>query len=175
MRKIQTHYWAAWPKVELDRRGPQVNPTNVSSKSSYLLFVIILTYITTLYELLPAGANTIPAVDPLKYQMISQPADTSDEVLTVKLRYKPLNTNESFLLTRAVTDNNNTLAATSDDFRFAASVAGFGMLLRHSSHVKQLTYSQLITMARRSRGTDEEGYRAEFIHLLEMSELLHDK
>jgi len=131
--------------------------------------------VTALYELLPAGSEKIPSVDPLKYQTTTQRADTSDELLTIKLRYKPLNANESFLLTKAVTDNSNTLAATSDDFRFAATVAGYGMLLRHSNHISQINYSKLIGMAKNSRGTDEEGYRAEFVHLLEMSELVYDK
>jgi Ca-activated chloride channel family protein len=116
--------------------------------------------VTAIYELLPVGSNRIPQVDPLKYQQIAQPTDTSDEVLSIKLRYKPLNTDKSLLLTTVVTDNNNTFAATSDDFRFASTIAGFGMLLRHSSYLEQLSYSQLITMARKSRGTDVEGYRA---------------
>jgi Ca-activated chloride channel family protein len=135
--------------------------------------------ITALYELIPVGSNRVPQVDPLKYQPlaqpISQPTDTSDEVLNIKLRYKPLNTDKSLLLTKVVTDNNNLFTATSDDFRFASTVAGFGMLLRHSNNINKLSHSQLIATARNSRGTDEEGYRAEFIHLLEMSELLHDK
>ncbi|MCP4339579.1 MAG: DUF3520 domain-containing protein, partial [Desulfobulbaceae bacterium] len=131
--------------------------------------------VTALYELLPVGSNRVPQVDPLKYQPISQPTDTSDEVLSIKLRYKPLNTDKSLLLTKVVTNNNDIFTAKSDDFRFASTVAGFGMLLRHSSHINQLSHSQLIAMARNSRGIDEEGYRAEFIHLLEMSELLCDK
>ncbi len=131
--------------------------------------------VTALYELLPVGSPAIPRVDPLKYQTISQSANNSSEVLSVKLRYKPIGKNESLLLTETVTDNNKIFESTSDDFRFAATVAGFGMLLRHSSQVNQLTYTQLIKMARKSRGTDDEGYRAEFIRLLEISELLQNK
>jgi Ca-activated chloride channel family protein len=89
--------------------------------------------VTALYELLPVGSQAIPKVDPLKYQLITQPSDNSEEVLSVKLRYKPLHSNESLLQTEAVTDNSNIFASTSDDFRFAATVAGFGMLLRHSN------------------------------------------
>ena len=131
--------------------------------------------VTALYELLPPDAQEIPKVDALKYQLITEVSNNSSEVLTVKLRYKPLDDNKSLLLTQTVNDNSNILASKSDDFRFAASVAGFGMLLRHSNHLNQLSYPQLITMARNSRGSDEEGYRAEFIHLLEMGELLQDK
>lgn len=131
--------------------------------------------VTALYELLPAGSEKVPSVDPQKYRATTERTDISNEVLTVKLRYKPLNSNESFLLAKAVTDNNKSFAATSDDFRFAATVAGYGMLLRHSSHINQFSYSKLIAMAQNSRGIDEEGYRAEFVHLLEISELLCDK
>lgn len=114
-------------------------------------------------------------MDPLKYQTVAPPTENSDEVLSVKLRYKPLNAGKSLLLTEVVTDNSKKFPATSDDFRFAATVAGFGMLLRQSNHLNQLPHSQLITMARNSRGTDEEGYRSEFVHLIEMSELINDK
>jgi Ca-activated chloride channel family protein len=131
--------------------------------------------VTALYELLPVGAQAIPKVDPLKYQTPPQPGGNSAEMLNVKLRYKPLNSNKSVMLTQAATDNDIALASTSDDFQFAASVAGFGMLLRHSEHAGSLSYSQLITMARQSRGTDDDGYRAEFVRLIEMSELLGAK
>jgi len=131
--------------------------------------------VTALYELLPVGAQAIPKVDPLKYQPAIKQGDNSAEVLNVKLRYKPLSSNTSVLLTQAATDSGTTLASTSDDFRFAVSVAGFGMLLRHSEYTGSLSYAQLITMARQSRGTDNDGYRAEFVRLVEMSELLGDK
>jgi Ca-activated chloride channel family protein len=128
--------------------------------------------VTALYELVPAGSPDIPRVDPLKYQHITPSTDSSGEVLTVKLRYKPLNSNTSRMLTTTVTENSTTLKSTSDDFRFAATVAGFGMLLRHSEHAGSLTYSRLITLARESRGADIEGYRAELAQLLEMGQLL---
>jgi Ca-activated chloride channel homolog len=128
--------------------------------------------VTALYELVPAGSPDIPRVDPLKYQHVTLSTDSSGEVLSIKLRYKPLNCNTSRMLTKTVTDNSNTLESTSDDFRFAATVAGFGMLLRHSEHAGSLTYSRLITMARESRGADIEGYRAELAQLLEMGQLL---
>jgi Ca-activated chloride channel family protein len=130
--------------------------------------------VTALYELLPPGSEIIPRVDRLKYQSIppAAPSGISDEVLNIKVRYKPVNSNKSILLTRAVTDSTRSLHSTSDDFRFSAAVAGFGALLRHSDHAETLNYPQLIAMARDSRGEDTEGYRAEFIRLLEMGELI---
>lgn len=131
--------------------------------------------VTALYELLPVGSRAVPKVDPLKYQTMGQSPDNSNEVLNIKLRYKPLDSDKSLLLSAVVKDNNNNLDATSDDFRFASTVAGFGMLLGHSEQANQLDYPQLIAMAQKSRGTDREGYRAEFVHLLEMAELLQNK
>jgi len=128
--------------------------------------------VTALYELMPPNAATISTVDPLKYQSLSQSNTNQAEVLTVKLRYKPLASNTSVLITRSIIDNNRELKETSKDFRFAASVAGFGMLLKKSEHKGNLTYSNLITLARNARGRDREGYRAEYIRLLETAELL---
>jgi len=88
---------------------------------------------TALYELIPAGAGDVPVVDPLKYQQVQPTHGHMDEMMTVKLRYKPLRQDSSILLQtvvrRSATQKN--LAATSTDFRFAAAVAGFGMLLAH--------------------------------------------
>ena len=128
--------------------------------------------VTALYELLPPGSKKIPEVDRLKYQSSFQPSENRDEVLNIKLRYKPEGSDKSFLLTKAVTDNNKNLQTTTDDFRFAAAVSGFGTLLRNSDQTDQITYSQLLSLARNSRGEDKNGYRAEFIRLLEMGELL---
>lgn len=71
-----------------------------------------------------------------------------------------------------VRNSATTLAATSDDFRFAASVAAFGMLLKRSTLADTFRYEQVLTMARSSRGTDADGYRGEFVRLVEMAELL---
>jgi len=128
--------------------------------------------VTALYEIMPVGSETIPSVDPLKYQTNSSLPDNSKELLTIKLRYKPLDSQKSALLSQPVTDVDTTLAKTSDDFRFSAAVAGFGLLLGHSEYAGSAAYPQLIALAQDARGVDREGYRAEFIRLLEMSELL---
>jgi len=128
--------------------------------------------VTALYEIIPAGSGTIPAVDPLKYQTVVRNNQQSDEILTVKLRYKPLRGKQSLLLTKSLQDNGNALGQTSINFRFAAAVAGYGLLLQHSEYGSKVNYPDLIKLARGARGQDNEGYRAEFIRLLEMSELL---
>ena len=130
--------------------------------------------VTALYELSPVGESDLPKVDPLKYQK-RDPVNKggySEELATVKLRYKPLQDDKSILLTEVVRDRDITLEKTSNDFRFAGAVAGFSMLLRKSEHVGSLNYESLLAMARGGRGVDREGYRAEFIRLLELAEMI---
>ncbi|OQX20520.1 MAG: hypothetical protein BWK76_01110 [Desulfobulbaceae bacterium A2] len=128
--------------------------------------------VTALYELIPAGAAAVPAVDELKYQKVQPRGDAAGEVLTVKIRYKPLGQNSSVEQRHSLPAGARELARTSDDFRFAAAVAGFGMLLKQSEHKGQAGYPLLLELARQAKGKDDDGYRAEFIKLLETSELL---
>ena len=128
--------------------------------------------VTALYELIPAGADDVPDVDQRRYGTPGPQTGHQDELLTVKLRYKPEGSDTSTLLSHHVKGPTTTLATTSNDFRFAAAVAGFGMLLKDSSFKGDLTYPALIELARSSRGTDREGYRAEALRLMEAAELL---
>ena len=67
------------------------------------------------------------------------------------------------------------LEQTSTDFRFAASVAGFAMLLRESNHLGSFGWDDCLALAKQARGEDEQGYRAEFTRLVEMAQLLRDQ
>ncbi len=136
--------------------------------------------VTALYEVIPVAAAGQPTVDPLKYQKVEKNDPVSEtqyanELMTVKLRYKPLQTSESTLLSTVVKDNKLALEDTGNDFRFAASVAGFGMLLSDSEYADGVTWSQILILAKGAKGTDEEGYRAEFIRLAETAEILTEK
>ena len=133
--------------------------------------------VTALYELIPAGAAGQPTVDPLKYQKSEQSAEAqyTDELMTVKLRYKPLRASESVLFDTVVKENDLALEKTSNDFRFAAAVAGFGMLLSDSEHADGVTWPRVLTLAKGAKGEDKEGYRAEFIRLIETAEILAGK
>lgn len=130
--------------------------------------------VTALYEIIPAGAEDLPSVDPLKYQKTKSGGKDqyTDEILTVKLRYKPLGKDKSTSMTSVLKNKNVAADTTSDDFRFAASVAGFGMLLQDSDFKGTLDYAMVLDLAKKSKGTDEEGYRAEYIRLVEMSQLI---
>jgi Ca-activated chloride channel family protein len=131
--------------------------------------------VTALYELIPADAP--PLVDPLKYQQTEQKplpaaAGVSKELMTVKLRYKPLDSDQSVLMDTVIEDSGAALENTSADFRFAAAVAGYGMLLTRSELAGDLTWRQVIQLAKDARGSDEQGWRAEFVRLAESAELL---
>ena len=131
--------------------------------------------VTALYEIVPAGSpQPVRTSDPLKYQQtrVTGPATGSNELMTVKLRYKPPREGVSRLIQKPVLHRDIPLMDTSDNFRFAAAVAGFGMLLRDSPFKGNLTYDDVITLARGSKGNDEKGYRAEFISLVKTCALL---
>ena len=131
--------------------------------------------VTALYELIPPGVSTPSRVDSLRYQQSPRPegaavsTEFSKELMTVKLRYKEPAGDTSKLLTYPVL---NRVTERSDNAGFAAAVAEFGMLLRHSEHRGDATYREAAALARRHRGRDESGYRAEFIRLIELAEAL---
>lgn len=127
--------------------------------------------VTALYELIPAGHPSIPQLDPLKYQTVRpvHPRAT-EELMMVKLRYKPKGEQRSRLLSLPVAEVS--AHRQSADFRFAAAVAGYGMLLTGSEHLGGFTWEQCLEMIRSSRGRDHEGYRAELYRLVEASQLL---
>jgi Ca-activated chloride channel family protein len=131
--------------------------------------------VTALYEIIPAGADTqTPQADALRYQEVRPRPDaaTSDELMTVKLRYKAPDGDRSWLIEQPVRDRGTELARTSDDFRFAAAVAAWGMLLRQSEHRGEATWESAAALARGAVGHDENGYRAEFLRLLDESAAL---
>ncbi len=131
--------------------------------------------VTALYEILPAQSANIPSVDPLKYQkVIVDGLRESQELATVKLRYKTLQSHQSRLIEHVVTNRDETLAATTSDFRFSVAVAAYGMLLKDSEFMTSYSYQEILPLAKMAKGDDLEGYRAEFVRLLEMSELLSE-
>ena len=132
--------------------------------------------VTALYEVVPVGvqSNVSPSIDPLKYQPNPQPQPYTGangghvilpDLLTVKMRYKAPDSDVSEKIEVAVIDNKRNRP--SDDFRFAASVAMFGQLLRGSDFKGTATYDEVIALARQGWSNDEHGYRREFVRLVE--------
>ena len=131
--------------------------------------------VTALYEIIPAGSSLkVMKTDELKYQenRIKDDVSVSHEMMTIKFRYKPPRENMSKLIKKPVQDEYMALNETSDNFKFSAAVAGFGMLLRDSKFKGDLTYQEVITLAKNSKGKDEHGYRSEFINLVKTCALL---
>jgi Ca-activated chloride channel family protein len=133
--------------------------------------------VTALYEIIPVGVESefVKTVDPLKYQA-GNPTPTSqgDELLTIKFRYKKPTGQASILLTETLKAGKKA-TETSDNFRFAAAVAEFGMLLRDSEFKGLASYDQVVNLATGAKGTDPDGYRREFIGLVENCRLLAKK
>ncbi|HYF68200.1 MAG TPA: von Willebrand factor type A domain-containing protein [Ohtaekwangia sp.] len=125
--------------------------------------------VTALYEVIPQGVDSdFFKIDDLKYQTtrVERHAKQSDELMTIKFRYKHPDKNTSELIVHPLIDSNTDLAKTSDNFRWSASVAAFGMLLRESEFVKDFSYKDVIKLAQSARGIDEEGYRIGFLNLV---------
>lgn len=131
--------------------------------------------VTALYEIIPVGVKSefLVSVDELKYQS-TQPNTTaeSNELLTVKLRYKQPDATTSQKIELPVADQQPSTDKLSDNYCFSAAVAEFGLLLRDSKFKSDATYQQAIALAKQAKGTDENGYRMELIKMMEAMDLL---
>jgi Ca-activated chloride channel homolog len=130
------------------------------------------TTVTALYEVVPGDGRKQATA--LKYQTPQtkpQSAD-SDELLTVKLRYKAPKEDKSQLISRVVADKAQPWESVSQDFRFAAAVANFGMQLRDSEYKGQWKMEDVITQARSAQGKDQESYRQNFVEMARKAQLL---
>jgi Ca-activated chloride channel family protein len=134
--------------------------------------------VTALYEIVPVKGS-VDQSRILKYQQsnILPESATTGELATIKFRYKRPDGNKSILMTETIPNNTLPIEETSENFRFSAAVAGFGMLLRDSEYKGTIDYDKVLALARASKGRDEDGYRAEFIRLVELSDcgLMIDK
>ncbi|MCR8667682.1 von Willebrand factor type A domain-containing protein [Aestuariibaculum sp. M13] len=129
--------------------------------------------VTALYEIIPSKNNEKNDRG-LKYQTseLTNQALESNDLITLKLRYKKPDKNKSLLIEQSVKNTTVAINQTSDNFRFSASVAEFGMLLRNSKYLGTTTWESAYNLAKESKGNDEEGYRGEMIRLIKSAELL---
>ena len=128
---------------------------------------------TAFYELVPAGAtNAVAKTDALKYQ--KQVPVANEELLTVKLRYKLPEADTSTRIDQPVVAKDITPAEPSESFRFASSVVEFALLMKDSSFKGSASFDSVIKRARAAKGADNDGWRAEFIRLVETAQLLQD-
>ncbi|MGB0713193.1 MAG: vWA domain-containing protein, partial [Gammaproteobacteria bacterium] len=132
--------------------------------------------VTALYEITLAGQGA-ERIDPLRYGSEALPkaaADKGGELAWLRLRYKPRGVGQSVLLEQglSVTDMKQSLAETSDDYRFAASVAAFGQRLRDGEYLEGFGYPAIHELAAGARGGDRWGYRGGFLELVRMAAAL---
>lgn len=139
--------------------------------------------VTALYEVVPVGvesATDVPAVDPRKYQAAAdtkvaknakaKKGEASNEMLTLKIRYKAPDGIFSKKLEFPLLDQGTAFANASLDFKFAAAVAGFGMLLRESPHKGTASYDSVLGWAEGGLGEDKGGHRHEFMDLVKKAQ-----
>ena len=135
--------------------------------------------VTALYEIIPAGVESphIAGVDKLKYQKVTEvkpKGDFSDELMTIKLRYKKPDGLKSILMESPVLDRHTKINQSSGNFRWSASVAQFGMLLRNSEYKGNANYADAIRLAEKAKGPDLNGYRKEMIEMMRVMKSIAD-
>lgn len=127
--------------------------------------------VTAIYEIIPKGVKSsfIKDVDSLKYQTtnVSKAGKIGKEIATIKTRYKLPDSNKSIPFEIPVNYKPKKIVESSNNYKFSVSVAMFGMLLRDSKFKGNTSKSKIIDLAKSSRGEDPDGYRAEFIRLVD--------
>ncbi len=148
--------------------------------------------VTAFYEIIPTDSDeTIetPPVDPLRYQgpvHVSTekslgakdgalPKETSDELLTVKLRYKRPDSETSERMTFSLENRVRPFSEAGTDFRFASAVAAFGMVLRDSAYRGDADFTKVFDWAESSLGEDSHGERKAFLGLVRQAASLQDE
>lgn len=122
--------------------------------------------VTAIYEIKPAkGTKTSES----RYQrtQMKQNENTANEMLFLALRYKPIGEEKSVLVEYPLNADYN---LTSDNFNFSAAVTAYGLLLRDSEYIADFDFEKVIQLAKQGLGKDTDGYRREFIDLVEMTQ-----
>ena len=131
--------------------------------------------VTAIYEVILSDSKSKQAIAKaadLKYQTKTSAGNSSD-LMTVKFRYKPIKSDKSILLEQVLNKSAIVgLENSSENYRFSAAVAGFGMLLRDSEFKGTATYDNIYNLAKPALGTDKENYRAEFLQLVKTASAL---
>ena len=125
--------------------------------------------VTALYEIIPVGVKSNFSTKPidLKYTNIKVNKTISNELATIKFRYKKPDGNKSIEIVQTIDNKVQNLDNCSNDFKFCAAVAWFGLSLRDSKLVSNKNTSDILELAIKSKDRDIDGYRSEFIRLVE--------
>jgi len=129
--------------------------------------------VTALYEIVPTdGASSVSQELTYQTTQIKTDAQTRNELATIRFRYKKPAGETSSEIVRKIPAGTVAINNAGENIRFAAAVAEWGMLLRNSEYKGTANYGQILELARKAKGRDNQGYRAEFIRLVEMAEML---
>jgi len=125
--------------------------------------------VTALYEIIPVGVDSqfTPKKQKLKYSSNSVKENYNNELATVKFRYKKPDGKNSTEIKQIISEKSESLANISTDYRFSSAVAWFGLILRDSQNLKDKNIAKVIDLAKANKGKDDDGYRAEFVRLIE--------
>ncbi|MCQ9638007.1 von Willebrand factor type A domain-containing protein [Chryseobacterium sp. WG14] len=125
--------------------------------------------VTALYEIIPVNVQSgfLPKESGLKYTQTISSKKFGDELATIKFRYKKPNGEVSREISQIVKNSDRNISSATPDFKFASSVAWFGLVLRNSGLITKKDLSDIENLAKQGKNKDEEGYRAEFIRLVE--------
>ena len=126
--------------------------------------------VTALYEVIPTRVKSdfLSNQPDLKYTKTSPNEDNySDELATIKFRYKKPDGDKSIEMVKVIENKSIPLKNASDDFKFSAAVAWFGLKLRDSNLVPNKSSEDIKKLAKEGLLNDEDGYKAEFVRLVE--------
>ncbi|MEN9908316.1 MAG: hypothetical protein RLZZ540_1465 [Bacteroidota bacterium] len=123
--------------------------------------------VTALYEIIPTGIDSDYSVSDLKYTKTANTGNYSNELATIKFRYKKPDGEKSIEMIQTIANHSSQLATTSSDFKFSSAVAWFGLKLRDSKLVTDKESKSILKLAQQGLSNDKEGYRTEFIRLVE--------
>ncbi|WP_163408447.1 VWA domain-containing protein [Flavobacterium ajazii] len=129
--------------------------------------------VTALYEIIPAGVSSeyvTSLPDDLKYTKNQEVASNfNNELATIKFRYKKPDGDKSIEMVQVIENKAVALEKASEDFKFSSAVAWFGLKLRDSKLISNKSSEEIIKLAKQGNSNDDEGYKAEFIRLVETS------
>ena len=127
--------------------------------------------VTALYEIIPVGVESdfYKNEIPLKYtQPTTSTGSFNDELATIKFRYKKPDGDKSIEMVKVIENNTVPENETTSDFKFCSAVAWFGLTLRDSKLIPNKDLNAIKVLAKKGLEHDDEGYKAEFIRLVEI-------
>ena len=129
--------------------------------------------VTALYEIVPKGQKIeLPKIDKLKYGTEVEAKGNSEDLLTVKVRFKKPAETKSLKFEKVLTDANIMFDKSDQELRFATAAASLALKLRGDKLVKNLSYRDIESIAKDARGSDIHGYRDDLIHLIQLSKAI---